>query len=212
MGLSNTAMFRFLQIAMLVGTIFADQLDAADRPLRIVFLGDSLTAGYQLDPQQAFPALIEGELRRLGQQTEVVNAGVSGDTTAGGLRRLPWLLRRQLDVLVVGLGANDALRGLSTEAAYNNLREIILTTRSRYPEAAVILLGMLAPPNMGRDYATAFNRIYPDLAAEFNLPLMPFLLEGVAAVPELNLPDGIHPNERGHRIIAQNLLPLLATP
>lgn len=205
-------MLRFLQIAMLVGTIFAGQLDAADRPLRIVFLGDSLTAGYQLDPQQAFPALIEGELRRLGQQTEVVNAGVSGDTTAGGLRRLPWLLRRQLDVLVVGLGANDALRGLSTEAAYNNLREIILTTRSRYPEAAVILLGMLAPPNMGRDYATAFNRIYPDLAAEFNLPLMPFLLEGVAAVPELNLPDGIHPNERGHRIIAQNLLPLLATP
>lgn len=202
-------MVKFALFATCMVSFFSVASATEPSPLRIVFLGDSLTAGYQLNPADAFPAIIGEELRKAGKAAEVINAGVSGDTTAGGLRRMQWLLRREIDVLVLGLGANDALRGLSPDAAKQNLHSTIAMLRSRYPEARVVLLGMLAPPNMGEEYRTAFNAIYPDLADEFNLVLMPFMLDQVAAIPELNLPDGIHPNERGHAIIARNLMPYL---
>ncbi|HYO09840.1 MAG TPA: arylesterase [Tepidisphaeraceae bacterium] len=179
----------------------------ASRLARVVFLGDSLTAGYGLEADQAFPALVGRMLQDEGLQAEIVNAGVSGDTTAGGLRRLDWQLRQKPDVVVVGLGGNDGLRGLELRASEENLRAII--RKSRDAGAAVVLLGMLIPPNYGPDYAGQFRELYPRLARELDVPLVPFLLEGVGGDPRLNLPDGIHPTADGHRIVARNVLPQL---
>jgi acyl-CoA thioesterase I len=180
----------------------------------VVCLGDSLTAGYALDVEQAFPYLVEQRLRQEGYAVEVRNAGISGDTTAGGLSRLDWLLRQQPDVLVVALGANDGLRGLSVATMEQNLREII--KRARAERVEVVLAGMALPPSYGADYADAFAAVYPRLAKEFDLPLIPFLLDGVAGFPELNLSDGIHPTAGGHQVIAETvrrgLLPVLASP
>jgi acyl-CoA thioesterase-1 len=180
---------------------------AADPLPVIVFLGDSITAGYGLSEDEAFPALIEAELRSRGTPVRVVNAGESGGTSAGGLSRLSWILRQEPAVVVVELGANDGLRGLPLDDTEKNLREIVTT--STEAGAAVLLVGMLLPPNYGPDYTERFRAIYPRLAAELDVALMPFGLEGVATIPELNLPDGIHPNTQGHRRIAQNLLPHL---
>lgn len=173
---------------------------------RLVFLGDSLTAGYGLDPENAYPAMVEKALRADDPETVVINAGLSGDTTAGGLQRVDWILRQPMDVFFVALGANDALRGLPVESTMDNLQAIIRKARAKHPEARIILAGMLAPPNMGEPYQAAFNRIYPDLAKAESVELLPFLLEGVAGVPSLNLADGIHPNIEGHRRIAQAVL------
>lgn len=175
--------------------------------LRIVFLGDSLTAGLSLNEEQAFPYLAGVSLEAAGYDVEVINAGVSGDTSAGGLRRLPWLLQQNPGLVVVELGANDGLRGLPVEATESNLRQIIEEVRDRGAE--VLLLGMMIPPNYGPEYTSAFAALFPKLADEFGLPLMPFLLEGVAAQPELNLPDGIHPNAAGHEILAEKLFAYL---
>jgi len=172
--------------------------------VRVVFLGDSITAGYGLGEDQAFPALIAAELSRRGIAARIVNAGVSGDTTAGGVRRLDWLLRQQPDIVVVGLGGNDALRGLPLSEVEQNLREIV--TRSIDAGARVLLAGMKVPPNYGVDYATGFEQIYPRLADAPGVALMPFLLDGVAAEPGLNLPDGIHPNAEGQQLLARNVL------
>jgi acyl-CoA thioesterase-1 len=174
---------------------------------RVVFLGDSLTAGFGVDETQAFPALVADALATRRPRVEVVNAGVSGDTSAGGLARLDWVLRQQPDVLVVALGANDGLRGLSVEMTEENLRSII--ERSRRAGARPVLAGMRLPPNLGRAYVGEFEAVYPRIAADLEVPLVPFLLEGVAAVPELNLPDGIHPNADGHRRVARTVLPLI---
>ena len=176
---------------------------------RIVFLGDSLTAGYGLDPGNAYPKLVERALQADDPEVTVVNAGISGDTTAGGLQRVDWILRQPIDVFVLALGANDALRGLPVESAKDNLRAIIGKVRDKHPKARIILAGMLAPPNMGRPYQRAFNRIYPALAKSESVELLPFLLEGVAGEPALNLADGIHPNIEGHRRIARAVLKLL---
>jgi acyl-CoA thioesterase-1 len=172
-----------------------------------VFLGDSLTAGYGLGAAQAFPALAGDVLKREGLPVHVVNAGVSGDTTAGGLRRLDWLLRQSPDVLVVGLGGNDGLRGLEPRASEENLRVIV--RKAREAGASVLLLGMLIPPNYGPEYTRQFREIYPRLAGEFGVPLVPFVLEGVGGDPDLNQPDGIHPTAEGHRVVAENVLPQL---
>ncbi|MDX1388236.1 MAG: arylesterase [Acidobacteriota bacterium] len=177
-----------------------------DRPV-VVFLGDSITAGYGLSEDEAFPALIGEELEGRGVSIRTVNAGESGGTSAGGLRRLNWILRQGPAVVVVELGANDGLRGLPLEDTEKNLREIIV--RSKQAGARVLLVGMLLPPNYGPEYTEQFRAIYPTLAEELDVVLMPFGLEGVAAEPDLNLPDGIHPNAEGHRIIAANLLPHL---
>jgi acyl-CoA thioesterase-1 len=172
-------------------------------PVRIVALGDSLTAGYGLDPEQAWPALVGERLRAAGLAVEVVNAGVSGDTTAGGRRRIDWLLRAPIDVLVLALGANDALRGLPIADTEANLRAIIAAVRAAHPQARVLLAGMLAPPNMGREYGEAFAAVFPRVAAAEGCALLPFLLAGVAGAAELNLGDGIHPNAEGQQVIAQ---------
>ena len=170
----------------------------------VLVLGDSLAAGQGLPAGQAFPALVEDGFSGEGLAVRVVNAGVSGDTTAGGLRRIDWVLKANSpDVVVVELGANDGLRGLSLADTESNLRSLIESSRSA--GADVLLTGMLMPPNYGPDYADGFAAMFPRVAEETGAALLPFLLEGVAANPALNLPDGIHPNAEGHRIMAANL-------
>jgi acyl-CoA thioesterase I len=173
----------------------------------IVALGDSLTAGFGVAPEQAWPALVEVRLRRDGYPYRVVNAGVSGDTTAGGLRRVDWVLRNRPEVAVVALGANDGLRGLGTEAMQANLLAIV--ERLRGAGARVLVAGMQVPPNYGAAYARAFRAVFPDVARRTGSTLMPFLLDGVAADPRMNLADGIHPNAAGHHAIAEHVWPHL---
>lgn len=179
---------------------------AGDRPT-VVFLGDSLTAGYQLAEEQAWPALVAERLAEEGLPIRAVNAGVSGDTSAGGLARLDWVLRAEPDVVVVELGANDALRGQDLASTESNLRRIV--ERLREEGVAVLLVGLQIPPNYGPDYAQRFTALFPRLAAEYDLPLVPFLLERVAGETSLNLGDRIHPNAEGHRIIAETVAPHL---
>ncbi|MGD2113502.1 MAG: arylesterase [Acidobacteriota bacterium] len=173
--------------------------------VRVVFLGDSLTAGPGLAKEETYPSLIENRLLDEGYDVEVINAGVSGDTTAGGLARLDWLLDQDPDLVVVGLGANDGLRGQPLDATEENLRAIV--RRIRGSGAHVLLLGMKIPPSQGLDYARRFEELYPRVADDLDVPLVPFLLEDVAARPSLNLPDRIHPNARGHRHLAATVYP-----
>src|SRR5687768_15311590 len=174
---------------------------------RVVFLGDSITAGLGLSADEAFPAVVAQLLEQEGVRIDTVNAGVSGDTTAGGLRRLDWLLRQFPDVLVVGLGGNDGLRGLDVKASRDNLTQIV--RKARDAGAKVLLLGMMMPPNYGPEYTKEFREIYPQLAKELDVPLVPFLLEGVGGERALNQPDGIHPTSEGHRVVALTVLPHL---
>jgi acyl-CoA thioesterase-1 len=174
----------------------------------VIALGDSLTAGYGLAPEEAFPVRLQQALKARGHDVTVINAGVSGDTTAGGLARLEWTLADVADGLViVELGANDALRGLPPTATRDNLDRII--TRIKARGLKVLLAGMLAPPNMGDDYAAAFNAIYPELAQKHGVAFDPFFLDGVAAKPELNQADGMHPTAAGVAAIAERLAPLV---
>lgn len=181
----------------------------------ILCLGDSLTAGYGLDPLQAYPALLQKKIAWLGWNFKVVNAGVSGETTAGGLRRLDWVLKQRIDVLVLALGGNDALRGIPLETSRQNLSAILSRSKARYPGIQLVVAGMLIPPNWGREYFTRFRSLFPELARQHGAQLVPFLLEGVGGNPELNFPDGIHPTAVGHEIVAENvwkvLKPLLST-
>jgi acyl-CoA thioesterase-1 len=171
----------------------------------IVFIGTSLTAGYGLEPTAAFPAVIERMLDSAGRPARVVNAGVSGETSAGARTRIDWLLRQRADVIVLETGANDGLRGLSVAAARENIQAVLDRIRDKQPAARVLLVQMEAPPNMGAEYTTQFHDMYPDLAKRNAVELVPFLLEGVAGVPSLNQDDGIHPNEAGARIVARNV-------
>ena len=176
----------------------------AEQPV-VLFLGTSLTAGRGLPAHQAFPALIQQRIDEAGLDYRVVNAGVSGDTSAGGLRRLDWLLRAPVAVLVLELGANDMLRGQGPEELGRNLQEILRRTSAAHPDARLLVAGMRAPPNLGPDYVRRFEAVYPDLAERHGAALLPFLLEGVAGDPSLNQPDGIHPTAAGHRRIADNV-------
>jgi acyl-CoA thioesterase-1 len=178
----------------------------SSRP-RIVVLGDSLTAGLGLPVSQAYPSLLQQRLKDEGLDYEVVNAGVSGDTSAGGLSRLDWALQGDVRVLVVALGGNDALRGLPTEQLQQNLADIIERAQAR--RIRVVLAGMESPPNWGRDYNVSFHRVYTALAAKYRIPLVPFLLQGVAGSDTLNQPDGIHPTAAGARIVADNVWAVL---
>jgi len=170
---------------------------------RIVFLGDSLTAGYGLAKEQSVPSLIESHVRSEGYPYEVINAGVSGDTSAGGLSRLDWSLDGDVRILVLELGANDGLRGLPVENLKRNLAEMI--TRARKRGIKVVLTGMEAPPNFGAAYTTEFRRVYRELAKEHDVTFVPFYLEGVAGIPSLNIADGMHPNAEGARIIERSI-------
>ena len=175
----------------------------------IVFFGNSLTAGYGLDPTEAFPALIQKKIDSLGLNYEVVNAGLSGETTASGKNRVAWILKQEVDVFVLELGGNDGLRGINLDETRRNLQQIIDKVREESPDAEIVLAGMQIPPNMGAEYAGKFREIFPDLAKSNDVHLIPFLLEGVGGERDLNLPDGIHPNAEGQQIVAENVWQVL---
>jgi acyl-CoA thioesterase-1 len=175
----------------------------------IVVLGDSLAAGLGVEPEQAFPALLQKKIDAAGWPYTVVNAGVSGDTSADGLARLDWLLRRKIEVLILELGGNDGLRGLPVSATRTNLQAILDRVRQKFPQVNLIVAGMQMPPNMGEEYDSAFRAMYPALAAKNHAALVPFLLAGVGGRRELNQEDRIHPNAAGHALVAENVWKIL---
>ena len=179
----------------------------AIHPIRIIAVGDSLTAGYGLSSNASFPAQLEARLKKQGFDVEVVNAGVSGDTSAGALARIAWSLGDNPDIVILAIGANDALRGLDPSQTRANIREMLSMLKNS--KSQVVLAGMRAPRNLGHPYYTSFDRIYPELAQQFNVHFYPFFLEGVATEPTLNLPDWIHPNEAGGSRIVEGILPLV---
>lgn len=176
-----------------------------DDPKMVLFLGDSLAAGYGLQASQAFPALIQQRIDGLDWNFKVINAGLSGDTSAGGLRRIDWLLRGRVDVLVLELGGNDGLRGIDLASTRTNLQGIIDKVKAKNPRVKIVIAGMMVPPNLGQDYTRRFQQMYPELARANQAVLIPFLLEGVAGDSKLNLPDGIHPTAEGHKLVAETV-------
>lgn len=182
---------------------------AKDSALIILFFGNSLTAGYGVKPEDAFPSIIQKRLDSLVLAYKVINAGLSGETTASGVNRIEWVLREPVAIMILELGANDGLRGIDPEESKINLQEIIDLTQTKYPDIRIIIAGMEAPPNMGQEYVSAFRSIFPELSQMNDLPLIPFLLEGVGGELELNQQDGIHPNEQGHKIVANNVWEVL---
>ncbi|HSB93136.1 MAG TPA: arylesterase [Flavitalea sp.] len=177
----------------------------------VVFFGNSLTAGYGLTTAEAFPALIQHKIDSMNLPYTVVNAGVSGETTAGGNTRIDWVLKQPLDIFVLELGGNDGLRGIPVSETRKNLQSIIDKVKSKYPQAKVLLTGMQIPPNMGQQFSEEFRNVYPALAKKNNITLIPFLLEGVGGEVKLNQQDGIHPTAEGHRIVAENVWKELQT-
>ncbi|RYC72063.1 arylesterase [Spirosoma sordidisoli] len=175
----------------------------------ILFYGNSLTAGYGVEPSQAFPALIGQKIDSLGLNYQVVNAGLSGETTAGGKSRIGWVMRQPVSVFVLELGGNDGLRGLPLSSTRQNLQAIMDTVRRKSPDATIVLAGMQIPPNMGADYTREFRDLFKELADKNKAVLIPFLLEGVGGVPKLNQPDGIHPTPAGHKIVANTVWGIL---
>ena len=174
----------------------------------MIFFGDSLTAGYGLDePSLAFPGLIQAKLDSANLGYEVVNAGVSGETSSGGVERIDWILTKPVDVFILELGANDGLRGIPIESTTKNLQTIIDKVKSKNAEAKIILAGMQVPPNMGQRYSSGFKSMFAELATKNNIELIPFLLEGVGGETKLNQADGIHPTVEGHKIVAENVWP-----
>lgn len=171
----------------------------------ILFFGNSLTAGYGLEIEESFPSLIQERLDSLNLNYEVINAGLSGETTAGGKNRLEWVLNQKVDVFVLELGANDGLRGVPLSETKANLQMIIDMVWDKNKDTKIVLAGMMIPPNMGQDYTTEFRTIFPELAQQNEIQLIPFLLDGVAGIPELNLEDRIHPTAKGQKIVANNV-------
>ena len=203
------AVGRIVNVAALLAVVvvLAAAPLAAQASVRILVLGDSLTAGYGLDAKDAFPARLQAALRDRNRDVVVLNGGVSGDTSAGGRARLGWALADKPDAVIVELGANDGLRGLDPKATFGNLDAIISEVRAA--GLPLLLTGMLAPPNLGREYAEEFNAVFPKLAKKHDVPLYPFFLQGVAAEPELNQQDGIHPNAKGVEVIVGRILPFV---
>ena len=188
--------------------VFVATADAAETKT-IVFFGDSITAGYGLDPDEAYPALIQKKIDEAKLPGRVINAGLSGETTAGGLRRLDWVLKQPVDIFVLELGGNDGLRGIPLESSRSNLQTMIERVRGRYPHVTVVLAGMQLPTNLGPDYTRQFAAIFPDLAAAKHTLLIPFLLDKVGGVQNLNQADGIHPTAEGHQILADTVWKIL---
>lgn len=175
----------------------------------ILFLGDSITAGFGLELSQAYPALIQQWIKEKDWNFRVINAGQSGDTSAGGLGRMDWLLKNKIDVLVLELGGNDGLRGLPVEVTRKNLQAIIDSAKERYPRVQIVIAGMKIPPNMGAQYSREFEAMFATLAKKNAAALIPFILEGVGGVRQMNLSDGIHPTAKGHEIVAANVWKVL---
>lgn len=204
-------MRHFLSAALIAGSLFGvawlsgQAQETNGSPKTILVLGDSIAAGFGVDPKEAYPAVLQRKVEAANLPYTVVNAGVSGDTTAGGLRRLDWQLRRPVDVLLLELGGNDGLRGIPPETTRSNLVAIIAKTRAKNPAAQIVLAGMEMPANMGEDYNRQFQRVFPEVAKEQQAALVPFLLANVGGVPELNLPDQIHPTPKGHELVASNV-------
>lgn len=192
-------------IAILTALALTNFTFAAPQAKRILFLGDSLTAGYGIDPGKAYPALIGKKLEDKGLDYTVSPAGLSGETSAGGLRRANWVMQKPVDILVIALGANDGLRGIDLSDTKTNLQGIIDFAKNKYPDIRIVLAGMQMPPNLGEAYTTEFRAMYPALAEANGATLIPFLLEGVAGDPTLNIADGIHPNPEGHLIVAETV-------
>lgn len=178
---------------------------AKSEGLNILFFGTSLTAGYGLDPEEAYPALIQKKIDSAGLNYKVINAGLSGETSAAGKTRIDWLLKQPVDVFVLELGANDGLRGLSVPETMANLQSIIDKVKAKYPAVKLVMLGMQMPPNMGEQYTSDFKAIFSKLAQKNEMTYVPFLLEGVGGIPKLNQEDGIHPTSAGQKILAQNV-------
>lgn len=200
-------------LLLVCGVILSASLSWA-APVRVLFFGDSLTAGYGLDPSQAYPARIQELIdAEPSVEAKVLVGAVSGDTSAGGLRRIDWMLRQPVDVFVLALGANDGLRGMDVEVTQSNLQSIVERVRKAYPKVKIVIAGIRLPPSLGVEYTDNFEAIYPSLARTNKVALVPYLLEGVGGVVALNLPDRIHPNAEGHKILAANvwevLFPLL---
>ncbi len=195
------------QDAEAVGT---EEATAESSGKKILFFGDSLTAGYGLDVTDAFPAIIQEKVDSLGLDYQVVNAGLSGETTASGRNRMAWVLDDDISVVVLELGANDGLRGIPLEETRKNLQAMVDMIQEKLPQATIVLAGMQIPPNMGPEYTSGFRDIFPELAEKEDLALIPFLLEGVAGIPELNQGDGIHPTQKGQQLVAENVWEILA--
>jgi acyl-CoA thioesterase-1 len=176
----------------------------------ILFFGNSLTAGYGIDPEESFAGRIQTRLDSMKKEFRVINGGLSGETTAGGLSRLDWFLEEEPYLFVLELGGNDGLRGIALTETKKNLLAIVDKVRAKYPNTKIILAGMQIPPNMGQEYTEEFKGIFPAVAKEKSLELIPFLLESVAGNPELNLPDGIHPTAEGHRLVMETLWPYIS--
>ena len=196
---------------MLIWLVFcgAAVAEEADSTRTVLFYGDSLTAGYGIDREQAFPALIQARIDSLGWDFEVFNAGLSGETSAGGLRRIDWILRQKVDVFALELGANDGLRGIDLKDTRSNLQGIVDRVKTKYPDVVVVVVGMQMPPNLGPEYTAEFKGLYSSLAEQNGAALIPFLLAGVGDRPELNLPDGNHPTVAGHKVVAENVWAVL---
>jgi len=188
----------------------ADSTATTSNKKTVLFFGDSLTAGYGLDdPSDAFPGVIQRKIDSLKLPYAVLNAGVSGETTAGGLARIDWILKQKVDIFVLELGANDGLRGIPVAETAKNLQSIIDKVKAKYPDAKLVLTGMQVPPSMGADYITAFKDLFPTLAEKNKIQLVPFLLAGVGGNPKLNQADGIHPTAEGAKIVADNVWKVL---
>jgi acyl-CoA thioesterase I len=175
----------------------------------IVCFGNSLTAGYGLEMEYSYPSVLQGYVDSLGLNYQLINAGLSGETSAGGKNRIDWVLNQRVDVFILELGANDGLRGIQPKETKKNLQEILAKVKTRYPDAKILIAGMMMPPSMGQEYTAEFRQVFIDLAAENNAILIPFFLEGVAGNPELNLSDGMHPNKEGYKIVVKNLWNIL---
>jgi acyl-CoA thioesterase-1 len=198
-------MMKFNILALIIAVFWATSFAQAQETRRIVAIGDSLTAGYGLPTGEDFVTQLESALQAKGYKVEIENAGVSGDTTAGGLQRIDWAIGPGADFVILELGANDALRGIEPEETRRNLSQIIEVIQKK--DIPILLTGMRAPPNMGSEYAQAFDQIFPDLASRYKTGYYPFFLEGVAADPTLNQDDYIHPNAEGVKVIVGNMLP-----
>lgn len=186
-----------------------NSVDSLVKKKTILFFGNSLTAGYGVDPSEAYPALIQDRIDSLHLNYKVINAGVSGETTADGNSRIDWILKQPVDIFVLELGGNDGLRGIPLSVTEKNLQLIIDKVKAKYPDAKIMLEGIQIPPNMGPDYTTKFKEIYPRLASKNKIQLLPFLLKGVGGDPKLNQRDGIHPTAEGHKIVAENVWEVL---